>query len=128
MTQGRRLFPAPAVDRAPVARGAWARSRALATAGQERLVVSRHRIAESRHHLQRSHGTIGRCIAGGVDESGGAVCGHPDAIQLKIRGTYEEACRERDRLKEQFPEAHVSPVLPLSVFEWTWSLCGECKA
>jgi hypothetical protein len=52
-------------------RDAWARSRALASAGPERLVVSRQRIAESR--------------------------------RLKIRGTYEEACRERDRLKEQFP-------------------------
>jgi hypothetical protein len=61
------MFQAPALERAPAA----ARSRALASAGPERLVVSRQRIAESR--------------------------------RLKIRGTYAEACRERDRLKEQFP-------------------------
>jgi hypothetical protein len=26
-----------------------------------------------------------------------------ESRRLEIRGTYEEACRERDRLKEQFP-------------------------
>lgn len=105
-------------------------SRHVLSASQELLVRSRHRLAQSRAQLHAAQVNItarGR-IGGGSDAVAEwrPACGHANAVALKVRGTYDDACRERQRLRDHFPGCHVSPVMPIGTFEWSWTLCGEC--